>query len=84
MQMASNMNIMQLLQMVQNNPNPPAFIMEMLKSQSGGNPLFANILAMAQNGNRAGIEQVARNIYKEKGLDFDKEFNSLKQMLGVK
>jgi hypothetical protein len=39
---------------------------------------------MAQNGNRAGIEQVARNIYKEKGLDFDKEFNSLKQMLGVK
>ena len=64
--MASNMNIMQLLQMIQNNPNPPAFIMEMLKSQSGGNPLFANILAMAQNGNRAGIEQVARNIYKFK------------------
>lgn len=82
--MASNMNIMQLLQMVQNNSNPPAFVMEMLKAQSGGNPLFANLLAMAQNGNRTGIEQVARNIYKEKGLDFEKEFNSLKQMLGVK
>lgn len=82
--MGSNMNVMQLLQMVQNNPNPPAFIMEMLKSQSGSNPLFANLLALAQNGNKAGIEEIARNIYREKGLDFDKEFNSLKQLLGVK
>lgn len=82
--MGSNMNIMQLLQMVQNNPNPPAFIMEILKSQSGSNPLFANLLTLAQNGNKAGIEEIARNIYREKGLDFDKEFNSLKQFLGVK
>lgn len=84
MLVGSNMNVMQLLQMVQNNPNPPAFIMEMLKSQSGSNPLFANLLILAQNGNKAGIEEIARNIYREKGLDFDKEFNSLKQLLGVK
>lgn len=84
MLVGSNMNVMQLLQMVQNNPNPPAFIMEMLKSQSGSNPLFANLLTLAQNGNKAGIEEIARNIYREKGLDFDKEFNSLKQLLGVK
>lgn len=82
--MASNMNMMQLLQLVKNNPNPPAFVMQMLQSQSGSNPLFANLLQMAQNNDTAGIEEVARNMMREKGLDYDKEFNSFKQMLGVK
>jgi len=80
--MASNMNILQLIQLVKNNPNPPAFVMQMLQAQSGNNPLFANLLNLAQNGNTAGLEDFARNVFKEKGLDFNQEFNSLKQMLG--
>lgn len=79
--MASNMNLLQLIQLVKNNPNPSAFVMQMLQAQSGNNPLFANLLNLAQNGNTAGLEDFARNVFKEKGLDFDQEFNSFKQML---
>ena len=31
-----------------------------------------------------GIEDIARNMYKARGLDFDKEFNAFKQLLGLK
>ena len=27
-----------------------------------------------------GVEQLARNVARERGIDFDKEFNSFKQM----
>ena len=40
------------------------------------NPMFTNVIKMAQDGNREGVEQFARNICKEKGINFDKEFAS--------
>ena len=45
---------------------------------------MANLLSLAQNNNGAEIETVARNLFKEKGLDFDKEFSKFKNMLGIK
>ena len=35
-----------------------------------------NLMQMANSGNNKGIENFARNVCKEKGIDFDKEFNS--------
>ncbi len=80
--MSSNMNLMQLVQVAKNNPNPPQFILTMLE-QSQGNPIFANLLTMAKKNDSKGIESVARNMLKERGMDYDKEFNDFKQMLGL-
>ena len=45
------------------------------------NPILNNVIAMAQNGNTKGVETFARNICKQKGLDFDTEFNKFKSSL---
>lgn len=79
--MPFNGNIMQLLQMVRQNPNPQQFVMQILEQQASSSPLYANILNLAKNGNTAELEQIARNLCKEKGLDYDKEFNSFKNGL---
>ena len=42
------------------------------------NPIINNLIGMAQNGDTKGVENFARNIMKEKGRDFDKEFNQFK------
>lgn len=39
------------------------------------NPIFGNLINMAQSGNLKGVENFARNLFKEKGRDFDKEFS---------
>lgn len=61
--------------------NPQAFVMNILQQDAQrGNPIAGNLIQMINSGDSRGIEQVARNIAKEKGIDFDKEFNSFKQM----
>ena len=76
------MNPMQIIQMIKSGSNPQQLIMSFLQQQN--NPMANNLLQMAQNGNTSGIEQIARNICAQKGLDFDKEFNSIKRQLGIK
>ena len=76
------MNPIQIIQMIKNGSNPQQLIMSFLQQQN--NPMANNLLQMAQNGNTSGIEQIARNICAQKGLDFDKEFNFFKQQLGIK
>ena len=61
--------------------NPQTFVMNVLQQDAQkGNPIAVNLIQMINSGDSLGIEQVARNIAKEKGIDFDKEFNSFKQM----
>lgn len=42
------------------------------------NPIISNLIGMAQNGDTQGVENFARNIMKERGRDFDKEFYQFK------
>jgi hypothetical protein len=42
-----------------------------------------NLLRLAQNNQTADIEQIARNICAQRGIDFDKEFTAFKQQLGL-
>lgn len=42
------------------------------------NPILSNVMNMAQKGDTQGVETFARNICKQKGLDFDTEFNKFK------
>lgn len=75
-------NPMQILQFIKASGNPQKFMLNMLQQQ-GSNPIMANLIQMAQANDEKGIENFARNLMKEQGLDFDKEFNTFKKNLGI-
>ena len=63
--------------------NPQEFMQQMMNnSQVMRNPMAKNAMEMAQNGNMQGIEQMARNLCKEKGLNEDDVFNQIKSGFG--
>ena len=81
--MANNMmNLQQMIQFIKARNNPEQFVMMMLQNGAKNNPVFANILQLAQNKNYKGIENVVKNLAKQRGIDFDKEFNNFRQTLG--
>ena len=41
-----------------------------------GTVIINNLMKLAKSGNKSEIEDIARNMCKEKGIDFDKEFSS--------
>lgn len=43
-----------------------------------------NLLNLVQTGQTKEIEQIARNILAQRGLDFDTEFNKFKNQYGFK
>lgn len=71
----------QMGQFIKNMKNPQQMMIQMLSNNS--NPMAQNVLKMAQNGDSKGIEQFARNVCKEQGKDFDKEFSDFKNNLGM-
>lgn len=78
------MNPMQIIQLIKGGQNPQQLVMQILQQQAQNNPMSANLLELIQNNKTADVEQIARNLAKTKGIDFDKEFNSFKQLLGIK
>ena len=53
--------------------NAQEIVMEITKNNN--NPIISNLIKMAQEGNTQEIENIARNMCKEPGRDFDKEFS---------
>ena len=83
--MSTNVNPIQLIQMIQQGANPEQLMLFMLEQQAlSGNPLLSNLVSLAKEGKGKDIEQIARNIVNEKGLDFDIEFNKFKKQFGIK
>lgn len=78
------MNPMQLIAMLRGGGNPQQLVMSLLQSEMGNTPMGQNLLSLAQKGDAPQIEEVARNICKQKGVDFDKEFSAFKQLLGIR
>ena len=78
-----NVNPIQLIQMIKGGQNPQQLMLNILQQRTQGNPLMQNLFQLAQNNDTSAIEKIARNIYSERGLDFDKEFNSFKKTLGL-
>ena len=54
-----------------------------VKSIVGNNPIFNNLINMADKGDNRGVEIFARNLLKERGIDFDKEIQTLKTRLNI-
>jgi hypothetical protein len=42
-----------------------------------------NLLNLARNGQTAEIEKIARNLCKERGMDFDQEFMKFRRTFGI-
>ena len=72
-------NIFQLIQMLQ-GANPKQLALNLL-TQRSGNPMIQNLIDLAEKGDTAAIEQIVRNIAKERGIDYDKEFNSFRRAI---
>lgn len=73
-------NMMDFMKMVKNG-NPQEMVMSMLKQTAQtGNPMATNLINLINSGDMQGVERLARNVARERGIDFDKEFNSFKQM----
>lgn len=67
-------NPMQLIQLMKSGNNPQQLLMNILNRESQNNPILNNAMNMAQSGNSKGLEQLARNLAAQRGIDFDKEF----------
>ena len=65
-------NPINMIKKMMGKMSPKDMAMSMLKNNS--NPVFANLLEMANNNETEKLEQFARNICKEKNIDFDKDF----------
>lgn len=69
------MNPIQMIQtLLGKGNNPQQVAVNMMKTMGTGNPMLNNLIGMAQKGEGNNIEEFARNLFKERGRDFDKEF----------
>lgn len=84
MQATQQFNPMQVIMAIRNGQNPQQIVMNMLQERMSQTPMGQNLIALAKNNQTAQIEQIARNICNQRGIDFDKEFNSFKDSLGIK
>ena len=70
-------NPMQFMNMLKGIKNPKQTVINMARNSN--NPMLKNLIEMAEKGDMQGVENFARNIYKEQGKDFDKEYNEIKE-----
>ena len=71
------MNPMQMLQSFLGRGMSPKQIINQMSGNK--NPMITNLMNMMKTGDSKGVENFARNIFKEKGRDFDKEFGEFKK-----
>lgn len=64
--------------------SPQQFLESMMgNSQVMRNPMAKNVIGMAQKGDTKGIEQMARNLCREKGINPDEMINQIKSRMGM-
>lgn len=56
--------------------NPQEFVLQSLSTNT--NPMIKNLVEMAKNGDKQGIENFARNFFKENGQDYDQIMSMFK------
>lgn len=78
------MNILKILAAIKNGQDPQQLVMSILEGEMGNTPMGQNLLRLAKEQRGDEIEKIARNLCAQRGLDFDKEFMSFKQRIGLK
>jgi hypothetical protein len=82
--MVDNKLALNFLEMIKSGKNPQQLMLEFLENKASATPMGANLLNLAKNDKTAEIEMIARNIAKQRGIDFDTEFTAFKKLLGFK
>ena len=72
-----------LIKMIKNGQNPQQLLLNILEESAQSNPLTANLLELAKQGDSASLEKFARNYVQSQGKDFDTEFNAFRQQFGL-
>lgn len=75
-------NPMQIINMLKGMKNPKQAVISMMKSNN--NPMIKNLVEMAEKGDTKGVENFAKNVFKEQGRNYDEEFNKFINDLGLK
>lgn len=78
------MDILKMLTAIKNGQNPQQLVISVLEGEMGNTPMGQNLLQLAKEQRGDEIEKIARNLCAQRGLDFDKEFMSFKQRIGLK
>lgn len=73
------MNLLQLVAALKNG-NGAASLASIMPQEMANTPMGQNVMGMAQNNDSKGLEQIARNICKEKGVDPDQAYSSIAQL----
>lgn len=76
-------NPMQLIAAIKSGQNPQQLMLSILEGQMSNTPIGQNLLQLAKKGDAKGIEQIARNLSKQQGIDYDTEFAAFCKMLGI-
>lgn len=76
-------NPMQLIQMIKSGQNPQQLLMSIMENTVKGTPIGENLLSLMKTNNTPEIEKVVRNIFQQRGIDFDKEFTAFRNNLGL-
>lgn len=54
--------------------NPIQMLKNLIFNKQINNPILKEVINKAKNGDSKGVEEFARNLFKEQNRDFDKEF----------
>lgn len=74
-------NIFQMMNAVK---NPQQFMQQIMNnSEVMQNPIAQNTINMLQKGDKKGLEELARNMCKEKGINADYALKQIKSQFGM-
>jgi uncharacterized protein Yka (UPF0111/DUF47 family) len=77
------MNIpnIQLFKNVMNAKNPEQLVFQMLEQQASQSDIANNLFTLAKQQNYDAIEEIAKNVCKQNGMDYDSQFKAFMQLL---
>lgn len=75
------MDPMQMVKAFLGKGGTPQQIIANFLTSGNSNPMLGNLTKMAQSKNPKAVENFARNMCKERGIDFDKEYANFMNQL---
>ena len=73
------MNLMQILQMLQGSTNP----MSLMQQLMGNNPIVQRALQMAQGKETSQLQEIAKNLAQQRGMN-EQQLNQFLSQFGIK
>lgn len=77
------MNPIEILKGFMTKGGNPQELLQRTMGMNNNNPVISNLVSLAKNGDKEQVEKIARNICKERGINYDEEFPKfMKQIKG--